>query len=46
MIRALTLLSMAVLAAGIYPEGHFDHSVKLTQANFEDTVKETVCMSL
>lgn len=43
MIRALLLLSTAgMAAAGIYPEGHFDISKRLTTSNFEETMKEAV----
>jgi len=39
---ALTLALAAFAGASIYPEGHFDTSIKLTQANFEETVKTQV----
>lgn len=45
MIRSLILLSavaMASAGAGIYPDGHFDNSVKLTTDNFDSTLKEVV----
>jgi hypothetical protein len=44
MLRALLFLSVTALAAaaGIYPDGHFDHSTKLTVSNFDEVMKETV----
>ena len=44
MIRSLLLLSAVAMAAagGIYPEGHFDNSIKLTTDNFDSTIKEVV----
>ena len=36
------MLLTALALAGIYPDGHFDHSVKLTTDNFEEIVKANV----
>jgi len=38
---ALAALTVGILS-GIYPDSHFDQITKLTEANFEDTVKSTV----
>lgn len=38
---ATVLLTLAALS-GIYPDGHFDHVTKLTQSNFDETVKANV----
>jgi hypothetical protein len=38
----MALAAIALLATGIYPEGHWDHATKLTTKNFEPFVKETV----
>jgi len=37
---ALALVGFA--GAGIYPDGHFDHVTKMTEATFEDVVKKEV----
>jgi hypothetical protein len=42
-IRLLSLVSAAALvSAGIYPDGHFDHVTKLSALNFENAVKLNV----
>jgi len=38
----LALLGLLPLAAGIYPDDHWDHATKLTVANFDDEVKKNV----
>ena len=35
-------LAVSLLTTGIYPAGHWDHSTKLTEANFEPFIKEAV----
>ena len=35
-------LVLAALAVGIYPDGHWDHSTKLSEKNFEPFIKENV----
>jgi hypothetical protein len=43
MFRVLIALVIATtVLAGIYPEGHWKHSTKLTVDNFDATVKEHV----
>ena len=38
----LLVLLVAGAAAGIYPDGHFDVSTKLTVDNFESTVQAAI----
>jgi hypothetical protein len=38
----MALVTAVVLAAGIYPDGHWDHATKLTTSNFEPFIKELV----
>jgi hypothetical protein len=39
---ALLMSAFAVAGGGIYPEGHFDFSTKLTVGSFDDHVKAEV----
>ena len=39
---AAALLLTGMVSGGIYPDGHFDVSTKLTQDNFDATIKEAV----
>jgi hypothetical protein len=38
----MALVTTLLLASGIYPDGHWKHSTRLTEANFEPFIKETV----
>ena len=38
----MALFAAAILATGIYPDGHWNYATKLTPANFEPFVKEQV----
>jgi len=38
----MAALGLSLLAAGIYPSDHWDHSTRLTKANFVPFIKETV----
>jgi hypothetical protein len=38
----MALIAAAILATGIYPNGHWDHATRLTEKNFEPFVKEQV----
>jgi len=43
MLRILIPLLLAIsVLAGIYPDGHWQHSTELTLDNFDATVKESV----
>lgn len=35
-------LALASAAAGIYPDGHFDVSTKLTTSNYKDVIQSTI----
>jgi hypothetical protein len=43
MLRSGVLAALVVAAsAGIYPDDHWTYSTKLTEANFESTIKENI----
>jgi len=42
LFSTLALALVGLAGAGIYPDGHFDHITKMTEATFEDVVKEEV----
>ena len=39
---ALVVALAAVASAGIYPDGHFDVSTKLTKDNYKDIIQQTI----
>jgi hypothetical protein len=38
----MAALLTAALLGGIYPDNHWDHSVKLNKANIDSTIKDTI----
>jgi hypothetical protein len=42
LLGALLALSLDHVQGGIYPDGHWSHSTKLTTDNFEDTIQAEI----
>jgi len=40
--RLLPLAAALQAVAAIYPDDHWDYSTKLTDENFDDTIKQTI----